>query len=58
VYITGSVASAWGHVADIDAFRAAFCDKGPMSFRMTRVPVHHIVAQHPALKGLAVAPLF
>lgn len=58
VYITGSVASAWGHVAAIDAFRAAFCDKGPMSVRMARVPVHHIVAQHPALKGLAVAPLF
>lgn len=58
VYITGSVASAWGQVANIEAFQKAFCDKGPMSVRMARVPVHHITAGHPALIGLAVAPLF
>ncbi len=58
VYLTGSVATAWSHAADIEAFRAAFCDKGPMSARMVRVPVHLIVAEHPALRGLAAAPLF
>ncbi len=58
VYLTGSVAGAWSQAADMDAFHAAFCDKGPMSARMARVPVHLILAEHPALKGLAAAPLF
>lgn len=58
VYISGSVAGAWAHAADIETYISAFCDKGPMSGRMMRVPTYHIVARHPALLGLARAPLF
>lgn len=57
VYLTGSVVSSWRQAADVEAFRTAFIDKGPMLSRMARVPVHHIVAAHPALTGLAFAPL-
>jgi glucokinase len=58
VYTTGSVAAAWARGGDVEAFRAAFCDKGPMSARMARVPVQHITLDHPALTGLGVAPLY
>lgn len=58
VYLTGSVATSWSSAANLDAFSAAFRDKGPMSARMARVPVHVIAATHPALIGLAAAPLF
>ena len=58
VYTTGSVAAAWARGGDVEAFRAAFCDKGPMSTRMARVPVQHITLGHPALMGLGSAPLY
>jgi glucokinase len=57
VYMTGSVANAWAHAANIDKFRSAFCDKGPMLARMVRVPVHHITLGWPVLLGLAAVPV-
>ena len=57
VFTCGSVANAWVKTADRDAFSIAFRSKGPMQPRMQRVQVQHIAVSHPALIGLAAAPL-
>lgn len=57
VYTCGSVASAWLRHADRERFAASFRDKGPMGSRIARTGVYHIAAPHPALIGLAIAPL-
>lgn len=53
VYLIGSVAKQWCAHADVKAFLAGFQLKGPMTSRMSRVPVYEICAPHPALTGLA-----
>jgi len=53
VFLTGSVVSRWSRCADMDVFAEAFRQKGPMSRRMSRVPVNEICVDNPALIGLA-----
>jgi glucokinase len=53
VFLSGSVVSRWRRRADIDLFAKAFRQKGPMSQRMSRVPVNEICVDNPALIGLA-----
>jgi glucokinase len=57
VFITGSVATSWARVGDIDAFRRAFELKGAMSERMRTVPSVLIERTDVALFGLAMLDL-
>jgi glucokinase len=57
VYFSGSVATAWAEVVDIERFRAAFTRKGPMQPRMLKVPTAVIRRDMAALYGLAMMPI-
>ena len=52
VYLCGGLAPQWRADADLGLFFEAFAAKGPMTARMSRVPVYRIVADDPALLGL------
>jgi glucokinase len=57
VYFCGSVARAWCNHGNMSAFQNAFKNKGRMRARMALVPVHEIIAAHPALIGLSAAAI-
>lgn len=57
VYFSGSVATAWAGIADIERFRAVFTRKGPMHARMLKVPTAVIRRDNAALYGLAMMPI-
>jgi glucokinase len=57
VYFSGSVATAWAGIADIERFRAEFTRKGPMQARMLKVPTAVIRRDIAALYGLAMMPI-
>ena len=57
VYLSGSVATAWAGIADIERFRTDFADKGPMHARMLKVPTAVIRRDIAALYGLAMMPI-
>ena len=38
-------------------FLKLFCDKGPMSAYVEKIPVHIITSDMPALMGAAIAPV-
>jgi len=56
IFLTGSVALAWAHVAEPARFREIFASKGKMADRMRRVPTRLILAPQPALLGLSYGP--
>jgi glucokinase len=53
VYLCGSVAKAFASVADLPLLRQAFEDKGPMTERMSMIPIALIKRDDAALAGLA-----
>jgi glucokinase len=57
VYLSGSVATAWAGIADIERFRTEFTRKGPMRARMLKVPTAVIRRDVVALYGLAMMPI-
>ncbi len=57
VFLFGSVAKGFAHVADHAQFREAFEDKGAMSEWMKRVPVALVEKQDAAMFGLAALPI-
>lgn len=57
LYLCGGVLDDWDANVDVEAFREAFVDKGPMAGRMAALPVSRIVRPAPALLGLAHAPI-
>jgi glucokinase len=57
VYLSGSVATAWAGMGDIERFRAEFTRKGPMHARMLKVPTAVIRRDIAALYGLAMMPI-
>ena len=57
VFLLGSVAKGFAHVADHARFRAAFEDKGPMREWMKRIPIALVEKQDAALFGLAALPI-
>lgn len=57
VFLFGSVAKGFAHVADHGALRKAFENKGPMSELMRRVPLALVEKEDAALYGLAVLPI-
>jgi glucokinase len=57
VYFSGSVATAWAGIADIERFRTEFTRKGPMRARMLKVPTAVIRRDVAALYGLAMMPI-
>ncbi len=57
VFLFGSVAKGFAHVADHVRFREAFEDKGAMVEWMKRIPVALVEKQDAALFGLAALPI-
>ena len=57
VFLFGSVARGFAHVADHARFREAFEDKGAMSEWMKRIPVALVEKQDAAMFGLAALPI-
>ena len=57
VFLFGSVAKGFAHVADHVQFREAFEDKGAMVEWMKRIPVALVEKQDAALFGLAALPI-
>ena len=57
VFLFGSVAKGFAHVADHVRFREAFEDKGAMVEWMKRIPVVLVEKQDAALFGLAALPI-
>lgn len=55
VYIGGGIVPKLGDYFDRSAFRSRFEHKGRFSSYVAQVPAYVIVAQTPALRGLAVA---
>jgi len=57
VFLFGSVAKGFAHVADHARFREAFEDKGPMSEWMRRIPTALVEKEDASLFGLAALPI-
>jgi glucokinase len=57
VFLFGSVAKGFAHVADHARFREVFEDKGAMSEWMKRIPVALVEKQDAAMFGLAALPI-
>jgi glucokinase len=57
VFLFGSVAKGFAHVAEHGPLRQAFENKGPMSDLMRRVPLALVEKEDAALYGLAVLPI-
>lgn len=57
VFLFGSVAKGFTHVADHAQFRETFEDKGAMSEWMKRIPIALVEKQDAAMFGLAALPI-
>ena len=53
VYLFGSVALEWSRQETSPSFATVFTDKGPMSQRMAKVPIHAVLRDNAPLFGLA-----